>query len=107
MLITLVPGGRNGRVDLFLVRAWGGQPKGHERIVIEVKVSRTDLRNELKNPHKLEQHRQYAHRPYFATPKDLIKGTDTLPEGVGILEVERESGALKVSQRKGQSQTTK
>src|SRR5665647_1641914 len=38
------------RADLFLVRAWSGQPKGHERHLVEVKVSRADLRAELAAP---------------------------------------------------------
>ena len=40
------------RCDLFVVRAWSGRPKGHERHAIEIKVSRTDLRNELVDPAK-------------------------------------------------------
>lgn len=77
----------HARADLFLVRAWSGRPKGHERIVVEVKVSRADLAAELANPDKLAVFAQYAHRTYFATPAGLVRDTDDLGPGVGLIEV--------------------
>ena len=79
--------GMNRRADLFLVRAWAGRPKGHERIVVEVKVSRADLRAELADPSKLEAFARHAHRTYFATPAGLVKDSDDLGAGVGLIEV--------------------
>lgn len=79
--------GMNRRADLFLVRAWAGRPKGHERIVVEVKVSRADLRAELADPTKLEAFSRHAHRTFFATPAGLVKDTDDLGPGVGLIEV--------------------
>lgn len=79
--------GMNRRADLFLVRARAGRPKCHERIVVEVKVSRADLRAELADPTKLEVFARHAHRTYFATPAGLVKDTDDLGPGVGLIEV--------------------
>lgn len=75
------------RCDLFLVRAWSGKPKGHERVVVEVKVSRADLRSELADPSKLAEFSRHAHRTYFAAPAGLVKDTDDLGEGIGLIEV--------------------
>jgi hypothetical protein len=83
---TLAPGGGGQRIDLMLVRNWGGGPKGHERHAIEVKVSRGDLLAELKNPAKREPFERFAHRFWFATPAGLMKEGE-LPEGCGLLEV--------------------
>src|SRR5665647_2049704 len=75
------------RADLFLIRAWSGQPKGHERHLVEVKVSRADLRAELAAPEKMAVFAAFAHRVYFATPAGLVKDTDELGPGVGLIEV--------------------
>lgn len=78
--------GSSRRADLFLVRAWSGRPRGHERVLVEVKVSRADLAHELANPDKLATFARYAHRVYFATPAGLVRDDD-LGEGVGLIEV--------------------
>jgi hypothetical protein len=80
-------GGLARRADLFLVRAWAGRPRGHERILVEVKVSRSDLLHELAAPEKMAVFAAYAHRVYFAAPAGLVRPTDDLGEGVGLLEV--------------------
>lgn len=95
---TLGPGTGLGRADLFLVRAWSGRPKGHERILIEVKVSRSDLTRELAKPQKMAPFARISHRTYFAAPAGLVKDSDDLGEGVGLLEV-CESGRVKVKRR--------
>lgn len=84
---SLGTGAGRQRADLFLVRAWSSRPKGHERVLIEVKVSRADLRHELANPHKIEPFAELAHRVYFATPKGLVRDDEDLGAGVGLLEV--------------------
>lgn len=86
------------RADLFLVRAWSGMPKGHERILVEVKVSRSDLSHELARPEKMADFAAHAHRVFFATPAGLVKGTDNLDEGVGLIEV-RPSGATRIARK--------
>lgn len=75
------------RADVFLVRAWQGKPKGHERILVEVKVARSDLLHELANPEKMATIGRYAHRRYFACPAGLVRDTDDLGPGIGLLEV--------------------
>lgn len=80
---------RSGRADLFLVRAWSGRPKGHERVLIEVKVSRSDLRHELAHPEKMAAFSIYAHLVYFAAPAGLVRDEDDLGEGVGLIEVDK------------------
>lgn len=75
---SLSPGGRMRRADLYLVRAWSGKPKGHERILIEVKVSRSDFTRELSQPEKLEQLSNVSHLSYFATTEDVVRDTDDI-----------------------------
>src|SRR3954469_5191624 len=65
---SLRPGGGYRRIDLLVIRAWGGAPKGHERHAVEVKVSRSDLAAELASPHKSEPFREVVHRFYLAAP---------------------------------------
>lgn len=84
---SLGAGGLQQRADLFLIRAWGGKPKGHERHAIEVKVSRADLRAELANPGKSQPFDAVAHRFYLAAPHGLVKDTDTLPAHWGLYEI--------------------
>lgn len=78
------PGTR--RIDLLLVRAWSGRPKGHERHAVEVKVSRADLRRELDSG-KWRPWAAVAHRFYLAVPDSLnLDGLD-LPDTWGIYTV--------------------
>lgn len=94
--LSLHPGGGGGRADLFLVRAWGGKPKGHERITIEVKVSRSDYLREKAQPHKMQPFQSVSHRTYFATPEGIIKDTDDLGD-IGHLLVT--SRGVKIARR--------
>ena len=75
---SLRPGGGWQRADLYIVRAWRGMPKGHERILIEVKVSRSDFLREMSKPYKMSELSSVSHRSYFATPEGVIKDTDDL-----------------------------
>ena len=88
------PGGTGRRADVLLVRAWSGRPAGHERRLMEVKVSRADLTAELAVPGKLASWARYAHRTYFAVPVGLIRDTDQLPAGVGVVEVADDGTAV-------------
>lgn len=88
---TLAPGAGISRCDLFLVRAWRSHPKGHERIAVEVKVSRSDLLAELKRPHKAETFSRHAHRFYLACPAGLVHPEDPIPPHWGILYVDAPS----------------
>lgn len=91
---TLAPGiaGYKGpdvgsaRIDLFLVRCWQSQPKGHERHAVEIKVTKADLRKELADPYKRAPFEAAAHRFWFAVPAGLCDGIE-VPENIGIYEV--------------------
>lgn len=83
------------RCDLFVVRAWSGRPKGHERHAIEIKVSRTDLRNELAAPTKRQAFAGLANRFWFATPAGLVRDGG-LPDDCGLLEMTA-SGRIRVA----------
>lgn len=84
---SLATGTGRQRADLFLVRAWPGLPKGHERHAIEVKVSRSDLRTELARPEKAAVFEAVAHRFYLAVPAGLLRESDVLPARWGVYEV--------------------
>lgn len=78
------PGSRNERIiDALAVRCWGGG-KGFERLAFEVKVSRSDYRNET--PEKRAPAEASAHRCAYVVPAGLIR-TDELPAGWGLIEV--------------------
>lgn len=78
--------GPSPRIDLLLVRAWSGKPKGHERHAVEIKVSRADLRRELESA-KWEPWAEHVHRFYLAVPAGLnLDGLD-LPDRWGIYTV--------------------
>lgn len=94
--LTDAPGySASRRADLFLVRAWNGK-RGHERILVEVKVSRADLRAELARPEKMGQIGRYAHRLYFAAPAGLVGPEVDLGAGVGLLEVDADGQVREV-----------
>lgn len=63
-----------------------GQIVTNERIAYEVKVSRSDLIRELKNPWKRQAALSVAHRWVLATPPGLVRDGE-LPEGAGLVEV--------------------
>lgn len=87
-------GGGARRIDVFLVRSWGGGPKGHQRIAIEVKISRSDLLRELAQPHKFAVFKDMSHLAYFAVTEGVVKESDDLGEGVGLLVLQAD-GTLK------------
>ena len=95
------PGGRtmNERtIDAFLVRTWSGGAHGHERIAVEVKVTRVNYRNDTDL--KRAPAEASAHRCTYAAPVGLID-PDTLPDGWGLIEVARDDhGRLSARWRK-------
>ena len=70
-------------IDVMLVRAWSGKP-GFQRIAFEVKVSRSDYKNETDL--KRAPAEASAHQCYYLTPAGLIK-PEELPPGWGLMEV--------------------
>lgn len=82
-------GSNHRRIDVLLIRAWSavkgkGMTTGHERIAVEVKVSRSDYRNETDA--KRAPAWASAHRCYYAAPAGII-APETLPDGWGLIEV--------------------
>jgi hypothetical protein len=70
-------------IDVMLVRSWSGAP-GFRRLAFEVKVSRSDYRNETD--HKRHPAEVSAHQCYYLTPAGLIR-PEELPPGWGLMEV--------------------
>lgn len=72
------------KIDVLLVRNWAGGKQGHERVAIEVKVTRADYRQDTDL--KRGPAEAAAHRCAYAAPAGLIDPT-TLPDGWGLIEV--------------------
>lgn len=70
-------------IDVLLVRNWSAG-HGHERLAVEIKVSRSDYKNESDLKRAPAEHS--AHRCVYAAPAGLIDPT-TLPAGWGLIEV--------------------
>lgn len=77
------PDGGQRRIDVLLLRAAGG---GIERLAIEVKVTRQDFLNDVRNPDKQEPWRRLAHRHAYAVPEGLVAPVE-VPAGSGLLVV--------------------
>lgn len=78
------------KIDVLLVRNWAGGKQGHERIAIEVKVTRADYRSETdlkRGPAEAS-----AHRCAYAAPAGIIDPA-TLPDGWGLIEVAEDGKA--------------
>lgn len=70
--------------DFFAVNTY---PSGNFlRLVFEIKVSRGDFANELKNPLKREPAEKSANECWFVTPVGLLDPSE-LPEGWGLMEL--------------------
>lgn len=82
--------GANRHIDALAMGLWPS--RGMEIVAIEVKVSRSDFRRELKQPEKAEELAQFCDRFYIASPEGMI-GLNELPPNWGLLE-RRESGAI-------------
>lgn len=70
------------RIDLFVMHLWPS--KKHRSIAYEIKVSRADFDNELRNPKKRALAEQIAHECYFVVPNRLI-GSDETPQHWGLI----------------------
>lgn len=69
------------RLDVFII----SQGRGHERIALEVKISRSDFLREIKQPLKRRPGLRFGNRFYFYAPKGMIQPTEIPPE-CGLLE---------------------
>ena len=87
--------GATRRIDALALGCWPS--RGLFVHAIEVKVSRSDFRRELKKPKKAETIAKYCDTFWIAAPKDVVP-LDELPNGWGLLELK--DGAKKVRVKK-------
>lgn len=83
------------RADAIAMNMWPS--RGLELRAFEIKVSRSDLASELKDPAKAEAVAQYCNTFYLAIPKGLAEGL-VLPPTWGIIEV-LPSGQSRISRQ--------
>ena len=84
-------GSEDGRsIDLWVMGCWQScwGPRA-----IEVKVSRTDFRRELREPAKRAAALRLSERFYFATPSGLVKASE-LPSEAVFIEVRPDGKAV-------------
>ncbi len=73
-----------------------GDDGGLDRLAIEIKVSRQDFLNDVRDPAKQQPWRELAHRHAYAVPAGLV-GVNEVPRGSGLLIVKySDSGYLPV-----------
>jgi hypothetical protein len=89
---------RQGRkIDLLVITTW--QSRGYQRIAIEIKVSMSDFRKEIKSPAKADFWWRHSNRFMIAAPKELeAKIKLELPPNWGLLSVD-EKGKVKIAVR--------
>ena len=71
------------RVDLFVINSGAG----NETTAFEIKVSRNDFKNDLKDDMKQRGARLYANHFYYVTPKGLLKHEE-IPLWAGLWELD-------------------
>ncbi len=74
------------RVDFWAMACWPSE--NYKRIAYEIKVTRADFLNELKDPTKRDFAMEISNQFFFITPPDLIKENE-LPEGCGLIELSK------------------
>jgi len=79
------------RVDFWAMSCW--ESNNFDRISYEIKISRGDYLNELKQPQKRDFALAISNYFYFVTPPGLIS-VDELPPECGLIELS-ESGKLR------------
>lgn len=86
LLFEVAPttGGGTRYADAVAVGLWASH--GHAIEGVEVKVSRADFLNEMKQPEKSQPVFQYCNRWWLACPKDMVK-PEELPPTWGMLEL--------------------
>lgn len=73
-----------GYIDFFVMNVFPS--KQFEKIAYEIKVSRSDFFNEIKNPNKRRFAMAMSNKFYFITPKGLLKPNE-IPKECGLEEV--------------------
>lgn len=73
-------------IDFFAINCYPS--KSFNRIAYEIKISRSDFLQELRDPEKMKPFMELSNEFYFVAPKGLIS-KEELPEDVGLVEVYR------------------
>lgn len=92
------------RPDVFSMMCTYKATKLHP-FIHEVKVSRTDFLNEVKNTKKLSLYSQLAERVFFACPEGLISKKE-VPEGYGLI-YEKEQNVFSLVKRAAEGSISK
>ncbi len=79
-------------LDFFAMHTWPSQK--FKRIAFEVKVTRSDFKNEVKKPWKREPGLKVSNQFYFVTPPGLLAKEEVFPE-CGLMEAQLD-GTLKI-----------
>ena len=82
-------------IDVAVVGLWPS--KGLTRSAFEVKVSRGDFLQELRNPNKNKWARDSFHSFWYVAPKGVIKDASELPENCGWMKVIK--GGLRIERQ--------
>lgn len=85
-------GGANNIADIMILGAW--HSSGNLLEGFEVKVSRADWLNEVKNPTKCLPSKQYCHKWWLVIADASMVKDGELPEDWGMMSVEK--GVLKI-----------
>lgn len=85
-------GGATNIADLMIVGAW--HSSGNFLEGFEIKVSRADWLNEVKNPTKCEPSKRYCHKWWLVIADEKMVKEGELPEDWGMMAVV--DGALKI-----------
>ncbi len=83
------------RIDAFAFNCF--RSKGFKRVAYEIKVSRSDFKNELKDANKRKSAMMFSDEFYFVAPKGMLHKYD-IPEGCGLMEV-NEAGDTHIAVR--------
>ena len=77
-------GGTRRYADAVAIGLWSSH--GHAIEGVEVKISRSDFLNEMKQPQKSEAVFKFCNRWWLACPKDMVKPAE-IPHTWGLLEL--------------------
>lgn len=93
--VSASTGGSNNIADVMALGAW--HSSGNLLEGFEVKVSRADWLNEVKNPTKCQQNKQYCHHWWLVIADASMVKDGELPDDWGMMSVV--NGKLKVIKR--------
>ncbi len=95
---AIIPQAPNGtgfnakrHADALVVSCWPS--RGLWFAGVEIKISRSDFKNELSQPEKSDEIQRYCKYWYVAAPKDIIP-KETIPETWGLIEVDGKTGKI-------------